>query len=423
MDGYALGGLADSAAVNPGEDFAEMQERYSAMPSQPSTSQAALVAASPAAVSPQIDLQTLLSKYMQPAGSNYGAELSSARRSAERETQEFHRMLQQAMTQPEAPPSKAELYFRLAAAFADPGKTGSFGEGLGRAAGVMAEQKKSEREAAKASAAQRLQFGLSAQQARMQSAKEDVAALRGLAGEEEKSKRALASELLKEWAKKNDPVSTAGKQAQDEGLKPGTPQFQARVREISELSLDRQAALIQATVAQMGATNAQVALAQKREARAEEAGKKLTPSEVKMKNETEDLIASADSAMAILKQAYTLNPRSFDTSLPDVAQRKLLEAAGSKDQKLVNTRILENLLGEQALAKLKSTFAGSPTEGERQVLMDLAGIGAKSVEERDAIIKNAFRTLRSARERHAKRLNEINQGLYREVSGPSSDLE
>jgi hypothetical protein len=43
-------------------------------------------------------------------------------------------------------PSKAETYFKLAAAFAEPGKTGNFGEGLGRAAGVMGDYQKAARE-------------------------------------------------------------------------------------------------------------------------------------------------------------------------------------------------------------------------------------------------------------------------------------
>lgn len=413
---YARGGLN---AVDEREDFAGLAERYNTALPEIEEPIAPVVQAQPQTM----DLQAMLSKYMQTGGNTYAGELASARRAAERETLAFQRMLQQAIAQPEAAPSKAELYFRLAAAFADPGKTGSFGEGLGKAAGVIAEQKKSERESAKAAAAQRLQLGLTAQQARMQAAKEDVSALRGLAGEEEKSKRAVATELLKEWVKKNDPVSSAGKQAQDEGLAPGTPQFQARVREISDLNIQRQATQIDALVAGMSATAANLALAQRREARAEDASKKLSPPELKLKTETEDQLAAADSAMGILKQAYSLNPNTFDNSLPDLAQRKVLEAAGSKDKKLIATRTLENLLGEQALAKLKSTFGAAPTEGERKILMDLSGVGAKSIKERDEIIKNAFRALRSSRERQAKRLNEIKQGLYRDVSAPEGGLE
>ena len=419
--GFSLGGLNNAGSEQ--EDLAGLSEQFGVpLPAEPALPAAAATPASPAAP-PGLD--ALLARYMQPeSGPTYTAELAGARRAAERESQEFQRLLQQAVMSPaEAAPSKAEMYFRLAAAFAEPGKTGAFGEGLGRAAGVLAEQKKSEREAQKASAQQRTQLGLTAQQARMQAAKEDVTTLRTLAGEEEKSKRALAGELLKEWVKKNDPASTAGKQAQDEGLVPGSPQFQSRVRQISEAALERQTAMINATVAQMGLAAAQFALAQRRDARAEEATKKLTPSEVKLKTETEDLIATADSAMGMLKRAYQLNPNTFDSSVPDTVQRKALEAAGSKDKKLLATRELENLLGEQALAKLKATFGGNPTEGERAILLSLQGIGAKSVQERDAIIKNAFRQLREARERQARRLNEINQGLYRDTGSPVGNLE
>lgn len=413
---FQLGGLNTDSERD--KDFATLAEEYGAQP--PSGAGAAPMAApamgAPAAAPQPMDLESMLAKYMQPAagGMNYGQELAAARKTAQAETEAFQRLLQQAIAKPEQAPSKAELYFRLAAAFAEPGKTGSFGEGLGRAASAVAEQKKAEREAQKADAARRMQLGLTAQQARMQAAKEDVGTLRALASEEEKSKRAVASELLKEWVKKNDPVSTAGKQAQDEGLRPGTPEFQRRVKEISDLNVERQMTQINAMVAQMSATAAQLVLSQSKEKRAEAATKKLTPAEVKLKTETEDLVQSADSALGMLQRAYELSPKAFDASLPDVAQRKVLEAAGSKDKKLVATREMENLLGEQALAKLKATFGGAPTEGERAILMDLSGIGAKSREEREQILKNAFRVLRDRRAAHRRRLEDIKAGLYSE---------
>jgi hypothetical protein len=291
----------------------------------------------------------------------------------------------------------------------------------------MAEQQKTEREARRAAARDKLQLGLTAQQARVTGAREDVSSLRQLAGEEMKDKRTITAELLKEWTKRNDPVSTAGKQAQDEGLLPGTPKFQARVREISELAVDKANAQINAAVSGMSVAAANLALAQTRESRAakkdEEAAKKLSPQELTLKTETENAVASAESAMRSLRQAYQLNPNTFDTSLPDTAQRKMLEAAGSKDPKLVNTRTMENLLGEQALAQLKTTFGSAPTEGERKILMELQGVGAKSREERAIIMRNAFSALKSARERQQRRLNEINQGLYRNVQQPEGGLE
>ena len=43
-------------------------------------------------------------------------------------------------------------------------------------------------------------------------------------------------------------------------------------------------------------------------------------------------------------------------------------------------------------------------EGERKILMDLSGIGSKSIEERAVIIKNAYKALNSAADRRAASL-------------------
>lgn len=399
---------------------------YSARPAAPEVaapvaSLAAAPVTAPSAGMPST-LEEMISKYT--GGENlYAKELAEARGAAKRETDAFYEMLSRAIAQPSEKPDKAEMYFRLAAAFGAPTKTGHFAESLANVGKTLAEQQQEESKQRRAERERRLTLGLEAQKARMTAAKEDVTALRQLVGEEMKDKRTIATELLKDWVKRNDPVSAAGKQAKDEGLKVGTPEYQKRVKEISDLAIERQTAQINATVAGMNAQMANLALAQLREQRAERESGKLTPAEVKLKTETADLVASADSAMSALKQAYRLNPNTFDTSAVDTAQRKVLEAAGSKDPKLLATRQMENLLAEQALEKLKATFGSAPTEGERKILLDLQGIGAKSKEERAAIMRQAFNSLQTARQRHQKRLNEIEQGLYRNVKPADGGLE
>jgi hypothetical protein len=150
---------------------------------------------------------------------------------------------------------------------------------------------------------------------------------------------------------------------------------------------------------------------------------KLSPQEMKLKSETEDILTSTDQAMADLKRAYQLNPNTFDTSLGDIAQRKLLEAAGSKDPKVIATREQTNLLSKSAVGKLKTAFGGNPTEGERKILLDLEGIDSKSKEERAIIMRNSYTALKNRREREQKRLNDIKQGLYRDTSAPTGELE
>jgi hypothetical protein len=375
-------------------------------------------------------LSAMLAKY-STGDTDYASEIRDANRRASSEADAFQKMLGSAMKGGDEAPSKAEMYFRLAAAFGEPTKTGHASESIGKAGNVMADLKKEER----ASKTQRrnlgLQLGIEGQKLKMQTAKDEVASLRALAGEQSKDKRAIAIEMMKEYIKSGEPQSTAGKQAKDEGLTPGTPEFQKRVEKIADLNIERQMSAINAALANMSVGAANLALSQGKfsldQAKFENVKNqqgKLTPVEVKMKSETEDTIAAADSAMESLKKAYALNPNTFDASFLDKAQRKLLEETGNKDPKVLATREQENLLTKQVLAGLKAAFGGNPTEGERDILLSVQGIGSKSKEERAFIMKDAFKVLKASRERQNKRLNEITQGLYRETSpAPVGGLE
>ena len=133
---------------------------------------------------------------------------------------------------------------------------------------------------------------------------------------------------------------------------------------------------------------------------------------INLKSETEDKISSVTQAMADVKEAFELNPNSFSGSALDQLQYIPLATLGSDAPKVVNTRRIENLLGEQALGRLKTTFGAAPTEGERKILMDLQGIGAKSLEERAEIMLRLYDVLDQRRERELRRLQEITSGQY-----------
>lgn len=384
---------------------------------------AAPVASAPVSASPvglpeqgNQQLMSLLGRYF-PQGNEYGPELKSARETMTKESDAFNKLLQDAMkTQGETGPSKAEMYFRLAAAFGAPTKTGNFMESLGKAGEAAATMNKEQREATLAERNRQLQLGLEAQKLRITGAKEDVATLRALAAEGMKDKRAVATELIKDYVKSGQPESSAGKQAKDEGLQPGSPEFQKRVAQIAEANVEKQMAQVNATLANMSVAQSNLLLNQQKFEQTKAQQAKLSPQEVKLKTDTEDTLAQTGQAYENLKKALELNPSTFDTSLPDTAQRKLLEAAGSKDKKLVNTREMENLLEKAALSQLKSTFPGAISNDERKALQATQGLGAKSVEERGKIMQSAAEALRAVYSRSKKRLNEINQGLYRETN-------
>jgi hypothetical protein len=359
-------------------------------------------------------IQALLDSY-GPKESTYAADLATARAAAKTESDAFTTMLTNAMNSPEdAQSSKAEMYFRLAAAFGAPTRTGQFAENLGMVGKELGEYAKGKRAASQ----QKLGLALKGQEMKMGTAKEELRSLQALTGEEMKDKRAIATELIKDYIKSGEPQSAAGKQALDEGFKAGSPEYQKRVAEIGNLNVEGKLAQINASLAGVSLAQANLALNQEKFANQKNQQAKLSPAEMKLKVETEDTLAQTGSALGILKQAYALNPNTFDTSISDVAQRKALEVTNSKHPKVVATREQENLLEKAALAQLKSTFPGAISNDERKALQDVQGLGAKSIEERGKIMKNAYKALQSVQARHNKRLIDINQGVYRDTASP-----
>lgn len=362
------------------------------------------------------DLSTLYSRYLNPANP-YAAELKSAREAAGKETEAFNQLIERAIASGgEDKPSKEELYFRLAAAFAKPTRTGHFSEALGEASGVMAEQAAAERKVAREGRAEKLQLGIAAQKAKMEAAKSDLTNLRTLAGEEMKDQRALATKALEQYIASGKPQSEAGKAAADMGLSPGTPEYQKYVNQYIQGKLES-GNLFKEAMVQIAAGN--LGVAQAREGRAVAKEKReaatLTPAEIKIRDEAEEQVASLTSAFDALSRAYELNPNTFTGAGPDIVQRRALELSGAPSEKLTNTRVMENLLGGQALEQLKTIFGSAPTEGERAILMDLQGVGAKSTQERAEIIKRAAQLVQQRRARAQRKLDEVRAGRYKSV--------
>ena len=381
----------------------------------PLNASAAAPAAGPAMVPPmsaavlpdtgRLDIASLLKQY-QPGDSSYAREIASARGVLSRETEALNQMIERAVAaETEEKPSQAEMYFRLAAAFGRPTKTGAFTESLGEVGTELSKMSAEERAAKRTSRATRLQLGIKGQEAKIAGAREDITALRGLAAEEMRDKRAIATKLLEEYISSGKPQSEAGKQARDLGLKPGTPQYEAKVQELMQTGIDAKLAQINIQLANLNLRQTEAA--------------KLSPAEIKLKDETSDAVSSGEQALKDLKEAYRLNPNTFDTSLVDLARQKTLETFGSKDPQVVATRVQANLLSKQAIAKLRSSFGGNPTEGERAALLALEGIDSKSREERAIIIRNTYAALKSRVERERQKLKDINAGLYRQTTTPS----
>ena len=361
----------------------------------------------------------------QSQASPYAYELRTARAAATAQTAAFNKMLENAIKgQDDNKPSKAETYFRLAAAFGAPTKTGHFAESLAEVNKSMADQAKETRLSNKAGQALKLQLGLEGAKAGMATAREDVNALRALTGEEMKEKASAQRELIKEYFKSSEAQSTFGKQAQDEGLTPGTPAYQARVTALSDEALrrmtagaDAAAAAAQATAASAARADASAKLdrekfeASKAKTKADAA--KLSGPEIKMKDETSQALVTMKDAYADLVKALELSANAYDGSFVDQAQYKLLSEAGNQDPKVVNTRVLDNLLKLGALSTAATTLKTQISDSDMKMLNQVQGAGAKSRQERDAILKAAMVRLENMYREKKSKLADITSGKYR----------
>lgn len=132
---------------------------------------------------------------------NYGAQLASAQQAARGETEAFSNMVRQMSERTESPTSRAEMYFRLASAFGAPTRTGQFTENLALAGREMGEYTRGRAQ----DEAERRALALRAQELRMAGARQDLASLQTLAGQESAERRAINARIIDAQARAGAP--------------------------------------------------------------------------------------------------------------------------------------------------------------------------------------------------------------------------
>lgn len=338
-------------------------------------------------------IQDLLARYI--GGSGEGSrELAGARQRYQSEANAFSDMIRQMSERSESPTSRAEMYFRLAAAFGSPTRTGSMGETLGKVGEQMGEYTKGRR----AEEAERRGLMLRAQEARLAGAREDLQTTRALSAQEASERRALTSATLQEYIRSGRPQSRAGQMAIDAGLSPGTQAFQDYVRRHSELDIQRAQQLIQAQ-------NENITLRR-------EAADRLSATEIKLADETSQNISSARDNALLLREALRLNPNASPSNLTEGVITDLRRRLGSTDPLVVNTADIRNILSRLTLGSLKETFPGSISNDERIALAAVSGVTAASREERARIMQRASDALERVIERNQEHLRKIREGEF-----------
>jgi hypothetical protein len=282
------------------------------------------------------------------------------------------------------------MYFRLAAAFGAPTKTGNFFENLGLAGQEMAAYKGEQRTTESAAAEKR----------------------RNLALELGKFDVEQARELMRMEQSAAEPKAEIGRACQDAGLVPGTPDFQACVRAEQERTRTAQEEL----------TDLRKQDIQSRLDTAAERRTQYSSMEQRLLDEYTKKISSAKSAMERLARAIQANDDAYTDSLPDLVRRFGARVFNSDDPKLAIFRVMQNDLSGNALASLKSTFPGQISNAEREALDRLQGAQALSKTERGAIFAATATVLLNGIETSTQEIRKIEDGYYRNRPGAEEEI-
>lgn len=300
-------------------------------------------------------IQTLL-KAAPTVENLYDQSVQAASGFADAQTQ-FNETVQDIITARQTGPDKAELYFKLAAAFAQPTKSRSFGF-LENVPTVLADFAKDTREAR--TKAQDMEITLA--KAKLAQAKNKYDTLQDKRTKQAEDYRNYMLELYKTISEKDQKAAEL-------------------LLKQSQFQFDKQT---------------------------------LPPEILKIKVADEDGIKDLQEGLKQLRKALKVNKLAGPSTKAAMLAIAVREASGTLTEEQRNTKLVMNIIGSFAVKQLKNTFGAQLSDGERQAFFDLMGAGeypdARFRE--DIIAKLINQTVKTINQKR-DRLSRINQGKYR----------
>lgn len=158
----------------------------------------------------------------------------------------------------------------------------------------------------------------------------------------------------------------------------------------------------------------------------------LTTTDKKAILEADDLVASSQNAIDSLTKARNLSDTAnsgwfagtraaIGNNLPDM----LVPDAISSPESSAATSDFDNAVVGNALTQLKAIFGGAPTEGERQILLDLQGSSSQPKAVRDKILERATEMAQRRLEFNKQRADGLRGGSYykNQAGAPAAGVE
>jgi hypothetical protein len=146
-------------------------------------------------------------------------------------------------------------------------------------------------------------------------------------------------------------------------------------------------------------------------------GGPLTAADKREAYDAKDLVEANNAAISLLTQALDLSGESL-SGYGSGTIASVGAALGNK--KSENTLVFDNLLKRQVLPQLRATFGGNPTEGERQILLDLEGSSSLPVPVRNEFLTTAKKLAERRLQYNTEKFNEIVGGTFFKPGGQAA---
>lgn len=150
----------------------------------------------------------------------------------------------------------------------------------------------------------------------------------------------------------------------------------------------------------------------------------LTATDRKAILEADEMVSTAQGIIPLLDKAIELSPKAFSgptASARATAGNNLPDwlAPGTPDQALATTE-LDNVVQTQALSQLKAVFGAAPTEGERKILLDIAGSSSLPPKAREGIYQRAKEAVQRRLNFYQQRADAMRGGDYYKPGGTAA---
>lgn len=140
----------------------------------------------------------------------------------------------------------------------------------------------------------------------------------------------------------------------------------------------------------------------------------LTATDKKAILEADEMVMTAQTALPILDKALELSGTAYDGV--GASQRGWLAGnLGFEGGKA--TMEFDNLIQTQALNQLKAIFGAAPTEGERKILLDIAGSSSLPTDVRNGILERAKQAVERRLGMYKSRAEELRGGTFYKPDG------